>query len=158
MSIFPQVSRITIVLFPWFHTNFMHISLEYVCWRTFCRSRVGSPNCSSRSSWIIRKQKTSRPKQESLPSFCSGCSPLSSWNAVMLSVSSCSWEPPKIQELGEPIPRKSYTQNHRTRWGTTIRDAAGKDSLEEEQFFSHFLHATSWDLKKKKKKENAAKK
>lgn len=54
----------------------------------FVDPETGSPNCSSKSSWIIRKQKPSRPKQEIPPSFyCSGSTPLPSWSAVMLSVS-----------------------------------------------------------------------
>lgn len=117
----------------------------------FVDPESGSPNCSSRSSWIIRKQKPSRPKQEILPSFhCSGSTPLPSWSAVMISVSLCSQEFPKIQELGEPIPAKSCAQNHRMRWDTTIKDAGNEDSLEEEQILSYFLHVTFWDLKKKK--------
>lgn len=51
----------------------------------FVDPESGSPNCSSKSYCIIRKQKSSRPKQEILPSFhCGGSTPLSSWSAITL--------------------------------------------------------------------------
>lgn len=77
----------------------------------FADPESGSPNWGHKSSWIIRKQKPSRSKQEILSPFhCSGSTPLSSCCAVMLSVLSRSWESPKMQELGQPIPMEElYT-------------------------------------------------